>query len=94
MKKLIAILFAMTLVGCTVHPTVVPVVEKPKVSDLIAKPPAEAMKDPMEPIPLKKGDTTAGNTAIMRQNNLNGLTDRTKLRTLQEYVRNLFKDEK
>lgn len=94
MKSLIAILFATILVGCSAQPPVHPVVEKPKISDLIAKPPADAMKDPIEPTPLKKGDSSSGNTAIMRQNNLDGWTDRTKLRTLQEYIRNLFKDEK
>ena len=94
MKTLIAILLAFTLVGCAEQPKVVPVVEKVKVSDLIAKPPADAMVDPVEPIPLRKGDSKAGNTEIMRQNNLNALNDRTNLRTLQAYIKSIFSQDK
>ena len=94
MKTVIAFLLAFMLVGCMAPPKVVPVVEKPKVSGLLAKPPADAMIDPVEPTPLKVGDTKAGNTEIMRQNNLNALKDRTDKRTLQAYIRSIFSEDK
>lgn len=94
MKKIIAIIFSMTLVGCTAKPAVIPVAEAPKATAILAKPPQEAMKEPIEPTLLKKGDSKSGNTQIMRQNNLNALHTRTSLRILQAYIRNIFKDEK
>lgn len=94
MKTVIAFLLSFMLVGCTAPPKIVPVAEKTKISDLLAKPPASAMIAPVDPTPLKVGDTKAGNTEIMRQNNLNALKDRTNLITLQAYIRNIFKDEK
>lgn len=94
MKTIMALLIAIMLVGCNAPPKVVPVVEKVKISDLIAKPPADAMVDPVEPTLLRKGDSKAGNTEVMRQNNLNALNDRTNLRTLQTYIRNLFSQDK
>ena len=94
MKTIIAMLLALTLVGCATKPVVVPVVEAPKATNILAKPPADAMKEPVEPTPLIKGDVRSGNTQIMRQNNLNALHDRQSLRILQAYIRNIFKDEK
>lgn len=94
MKTIIAMLLALTLVGCTAKPVVIPVVEPTKAAAILAKPPEDAMKEPIEPTRLKKGDSKSGNTQTMRQNNLNALHDRNSLRILQAYIRNIFKDEK
>lgn len=97
MNKLVVILLAAVLVGCgstPPPPTVVPVVEKPKISDLLAKPPADAMIEPKEPILMKKGDTTSGNTSVMRQNNLEAMRARESLKVLQKYINNIFSEKK
>ncbi|WNT48116.1 Rz-like spanin [Salmonella phage SPLA5a] len=94
-KALMAVLMAVTLlVGCQAKPEVVPVVEKFDPAKVLAQPPAAAMVDPVEPTPLKYGASNSENSAIMKTNNLNAANDRSKLRTLQQYVRNIFNPQK
>ena len=94
-SKLIAVFFAvMLLAGCSAPKEVTPVVETPDPSALLAKPPAAAMVPAHKPLALKKGDTLAGNSVIMRKNNLLCVDDRTKLTTLQQYILGIFPAQK
>lgn len=94
-KSLIAVLVAVALLtGCQSRTEVVPVVEKFDPATMLAQPPAAAMIDPVEPTPLRYGASNSENSEIMKNNNLNAANDRTKLRTLQQYVRNIFKPRK
>lgn len=93
-KTIVSIVLALALLsGCTATPEVVPVVSAPDTSELIVRPPAEAMTPAHNAIPLKKGDTKAGNIVTLRQNNLLCVDDRAKLTTLQKYILGLFPDK-
>lgn len=94
-KKLMAVLVATALlIGCQSKPEVVPVVEKFDPVKVLAQPPAAAMIEPVEPTPLRYGASNSENSAIMKNNNLNAANDRSKLRTLQQYIRNIFNPPK
>lgn len=93
-KTAIAILLAGVLVGCSSEPEIVPVPQKFDPAEVLAKPPAEAMIDPVEPTPLPYGASNADNSEIVKNNNLNAANDRSKLRILQQYVRNIFNPKK
>lgn len=93
-KKMIAILVAMLLVGCSASPEVKPIAEPSDPTKLLVRPPADAMIPAHEGIPLKKGDDKAGNITIMRQNNMLCVDDRVKLTTLQKYILGIFPAEK
>ena len=95
MKKLLSMLFAVTLlIGCTATPEVKPIAEPSDPTKLLVRPPAAAMMPAHEPIPLKKGDDKAGNISIMRENNMLCVDDRAKLTTLQKYILGIFPAEK
>ncbi|MBL5840873.1 hypothetical protein I4U30_21515 [Enterobacter asburiae] len=94
-KTIIAVLVATALVsGCRNPPEVVPVVQKFNPAEVLAKPPAGAMVDPVEPTPLPYGADNSVNSAIMKKNNIDGANDRSKLRILQQYIRNIFDPKK
>lgn len=94
-KTIIAVLVATALIsGCRNAPEVVPVVQKFDPAEVLAKPPAGAMVDPIEPKPLPYGADNSVNSAIMKENNINGANDRSKLRILQQYIRNIFEPKK
>lgn len=94
-KTIIAILVATALLsGCRNAPEVVPVVQKFNPAEMLAKPPAGAMIDPVEPKPLPYGADNSVNSSIMKKNNIDGANDRSKLRILQQYIRNIFEPKK
>lgn len=91
MRKIaIVILLTGILMGCSSEPEVVPVPQKFNPVDVLAKPPAQAMVEPVEPTPLPYGASNADNSEIVKNNNLNAANDRSKLRILQQYIRNIF----
>lgn len=93
-KTIIAVLVAAALLtGCrNAHEDVV--VERFDPAEVLAKPPAAAMVDPVEPTPLPYGADNSVNSAIMKKNNIDGANDRSKLRILQQYLRNIFEPKK
>lgn len=94
-KTIIAVLLATALVsGCSNPPEVVPVVQRFDPVEVLAKPPAGAMVAPVEPTPLPYGADNSVNSAIMKKNNIDGANDRSKLRILQQYIRNIFEPKK
>lgn len=94
-KTILAVLVATALIsGCRNAPEVVPVVQKFDPAEVLAKPPAAAMVEPVEPKKLPYGADNSVNSAIMKENNLNGANDRNKLRILQQYIRNIFEPKK
>ncbi|AKJ73294.1 hypothetical protein SP19_7 [Salmonella phage 19] len=93
-KVAIVLLLSGVLVGCSSEPKVVPVSQKFNPTEVLAKPPAEAMIEPVEPTPLPYGASNADNSEIVKNNNLNAANDRGKLRILQQYVRNIFNPQK
>lgn len=94
-KTILAVLVATALVsGCRTPPEPIPVVQKFNPAEVLAKPPAGAMADPVEPTPLPYGADNSVNSAIMKKNNIDGANDRSKLRILQQYIRNIFDPKK
>lgn len=94
-KTILAVLVATALVsGCRTPPEPIPVVQRFNPAEVLAKPPAGAMVDPVEPTPLPYGADNSVNSAIMKKNNIDGANDRSKLRILQQYIRNIFDPKK
>lgn len=83
------------LTGCTSPPEgVVPVAKEIVISDILARPPAEAMIPPKEPEKLPSGLSNADVIEVIKKNNINAAEDRMKLRTLQQYVKTIFSSDK
>lgn len=83
------------LTGCTSPPErVVPVVKEIIISDILARPPAEAMIPPKEPEKLPGGLSNADAIEVIKKNNIKAAEDRMKLRTLQQYVKTIFSSDK
>ncbi|HCN5976748.1 TPA: hypothetical protein N6Y90_004893 [Escherichia coli] len=97
MKKYVIMvpLLLFMLTGCTSPPErVVPVVKEVAISDLLARPPAEAMIPPKEPEKLPSGLSNADAIEVIKKNNIKAAEDRMKLRTLQQYVKTIFSSDK
>ncbi len=97
MKKYVIMvpLLLFMLTGCTSPPErIVPVVKEVAISDLLARPPAEAMIPPKEPEKLPRGLSNADAIEVIKKNNINAAEDRMKLRTLQQYVKTIFSSDK
>lgn len=88
----IAFCLGMLISGCTPKTEKVPVNVQTKVSDIVARPPVNAMVPAHKIVPLKIGDTDGQIFKKITYNNFYCIDDRNKLTTLQKYLLGIFKE--